>query len=255
VPPIPAAPLLLLDYDGTLAPIVDDPATARPHPDVPGLLADLARRIPVYLLTGRDLAALARLLLGPGGAPVPVKAVGLHGAEEAVLGGEVVRSAYADHAEAFTALRATVPQLPGIRIEEKGGIAFAVHFRGAPDEAACEAALTAWAAVPEALEPIWGKKVVEIRPRGVSKGEAARRLAAAHPQHTPVCIGDDVTDEQAFEAVAAFPEAVTIRVGGGESVARYHLPDVEAVVAYLRAVLEASRSRNDDVRAEPAGAS
>jgi trehalose 6-phosphate phosphatase len=256
VPPIPDAPLLLLDYDGTLAPIVSDPAAAFPHPDVPALLAGLAARTPVYLLTGRDLATLATLLTWLHVRPVPVHAVGLHGAEEGDVGGEVIRSAYAPHAVAFRALRRSVPRLEGIRIEEKGGIAFAVHFRGAPDEAACASALADWAATaPEALEPIWGKCVVEIRPRGVSKGEAAARIAAAHPHHTPVCLGDDVTDEHAFEALASFPDAVTVRVGGGESTARFHLPDVEAVVEYLHALRAASESRNDAVPAEPGGVS
>ena len=245
-PPVPPRPLLLLDYDGTLAPIVEDPAAAWAHPEVPGLLAALADAVPVYVLTGRDLGALAALLAGPDGAPVPVRAVGLHGAEVGVLGGPAARPAYAPHADALRAARAAVPDVAGVRVEAKGGEAFAVHWRGAPDEAAAQAALGAWAsAAPDGLEAVWGKCVVELRPVGVSKGAAARRIAAAHPDRTPVCLGDDVTDEHAFEALAGVPGAVTVRVGPGATVARYRLADVEAAVGYLRRVLDAQESGNE----------
>lgn len=251
--PVPGRPLLLLDYDGTLAPLVDDPAAARPHPDVPGLLAALAAQMPVYVLTGRDLGTLATLLTGPDGAPLPVRAIGLHGAEEGVLGQAATRPAYERCAHALQTARASVPLLPGVRIEAKGGDAFAVHYRGAPDGATVESALDAWAAAaPDVLEAVRGKCVIELRPRGVSKGAAARRLAAAHPGCTPVCLGDDVTDEHAFEALADVPDAVTVRVGPGETAARHRLPDVEAAVGYLRRVLTAqtpSGAAAEDVHA------
>ncbi len=229
-PPRPGQPLFFLDYDGTLAPLVADPAQARPHPAVPVVLHLLALDHPVWLVTGRDLAALSRFLPN-----LRVRAVGLHGAEESRLGGPVRRPGLAEHGEALRRLRETVPDLPGVRVEDKGA-AFAVHYRQAEDEAAAKAALHAWAAeAPEALEPIWGKKVVELRVRGISKGTAVARIAARHPKHTPVYLGDDVTDEDAFRALhATHPEAVTVKVGEGETAARYRLPDVDAVVAYLR---------------------
>src|SRR5690606_32830783 len=130
--------------------------------------------------------------------PAEVKAVGLHGAEEGRLGREATRPALARHAETLARLKAAVPRFPGVHVEEKSG-AFAVHYRQAEDEAAALRALEAWADdAPEALEPIWGKKVVELRARGVSKGTAVARLTAAHPDYTPVYLGDDVTDEDAF---------------------------------------------------------
>ena len=126
-------------------------------------------------------------------------------------------------------------RLDGVRVEDKGG-AFAVHYRRAPDEAAARSALERWArGAPDALEPVWGKKVVELRVRGVSKGVAVAAHAARHPERTPVYLGDDVTDEDAFRALnAARPDAVTVKVGEGETAARYRLPDVGAVVGYLR---------------------
>jgi trehalose 6-phosphate phosphatase len=228
LPPIPPRPLLFLDYDGTLAPIVDDPASAYPHPDVPALLRRLAQRHPVWVVTGRDLATLGRLL------PVDVPALGLHGAEEGVPGGPSRRAALETHAPALERLKASVPDLPGVRVEDKGA-AFAVHYRHAEDESAVLPELERWAAeAPADLEPIWGKKVVELRARGVNKGTAVARLSAEHPERTPVYLGDDVTDEDAFRALGELrQDAVTIKVGPGETAARYRLADVEETVAYL----------------------
>ncbi len=239
--PHPDRPLLFLDYDGTLAPIVDDPAEAWPHPEVPALLASLAARHPVVVVSGRDLATLARFLPG-----IAVRAVGLHGAEEGTLGTPPEASpALTAVAGPLAALRASVPEMDGVNIEDKGA-AFAVHYRAAPDESAARTALESWASgVPAALHAVWGKNVVELRPREISKGTAVARIAAEHPACTPVYFGDDTTDEDAFlalhrlapeapgDATHAASGAVTVKVGAGETAARYRLPDVDAVAAYL----------------------
>ena len=99
--PHPDRPLLFLDYDGTLAPIVDDPAEAWPHPDVADLLRQLAERHPVVVVSGRGLGALARFLPG-----VRVRAAGLHGAEVGILG---------DEPEPSPALTAVQPHLDRLR--------------------------------------------------------------------------------------------------------------------------------------------
>ncbi len=231
--PVPARPLLFLDYDGTLAPIVDDPAQAVPHPAVPDLVAELGRLHPVVIVTGRDLAALSRLLGGR------TRAVGLHGAEQGWSDGTVERRAGEEHADALRRLRDAVPEADGVVVEDKGA-AFAVHYRAAPDPQTAREALDVWAqAVPDGLIPIWGKRVVELRADGVSKGTAVTRIAAAHPDRTPVYLGDDVTDEDAFVALQALRQpSVTVKVGDGETVAGHRLPDVEAVVAYLRRFLD-----------------
>ncbi|WP_412069749.1 trehalose-phosphatase [Rubrivirga sp. IMCC43871] len=229
MPPVPDRPLLFLDYDGTLAPIVDNPAAAAPHPAVPDLLAALAEAHPIVIVTGRDLGALAGLLGGRH------RAVGLHGAEEGWSDGTVEHRALETHPQALRHLRLAVPDLPGIRVEDKG-VAFAVHYRGAPDEAAALEALEDWAqAVPDGLVPIWGKAVVELRAEGVSKGVAVARIAAEHPDRTPVYLGDDVTDEDAFAVLQALRQpSVTVKVGDGDTAASHRLPDVDAVVGYLR---------------------
>jgi trehalose 6-phosphate phosphatase len=231
MPPVVDAPLFFLDYDGTLAPIVDDPAAATPHPAVPELLRALDDGFPVWIVTGRDLRALSSFL------DQPLRAIGLHGAQEGVIGEEVRHLMPDDAAQALRRLRRSVPGVEGLQIEDKEQ-AFAVHYREADAEEARER-LAAWLdAMPEMLDAIWGKKVVELRPEGLTKGTAVHRIADDHPDHTPVYLGDDTTDEDAFEALQALDRpAVTVRVGEEDTRAEYRLAGPDEVVAYLRRYL------------------
>jgi len=227
--PVPDRPLFFLDYDGTLAPIVDDPDAAVPHPAVPDLLRELDDRFPLWIVTGRDLRALSSFL------DQPLNAIGLHGAQQGVVGGEVERLMPDDAAEALRRLRRSVPSVDGMHIEEKDQ-AFAVHYREVHDEAETRERLSSWLdAMPEMLDAIWGKKVVELRPDGLTKGTAVHRIAAAHPECTPVYLGDDTTDEDAFAALQEMErDAVTVRIGNEETRADYRLAGPDEVVDYLR---------------------
>lgn len=225
-PPHPSQPLLLLDYDGTLAELATDPSQAHPHPEVLELLTRLQEHHPVVVLTGRQVADVATLL--------PVKGLrifGVHGMEEGFVG-ESVRSLASEEAlTELDKLRHRFPEHPAIRLEDKGS-ALALHYRGAEHPAEVEALLKAWCeGLSEKLEPLWGKMLLEIRPRGYNKGQIANRLAAEYPEHTPVFLGDDTTDEDAFKALE---DGVTIKIGEGNTSARYRLPDVAAAVAYLK---------------------
>ncbi len=233
-PPRALRPLFLLDYDGTLAPFAPRPDEARPHPGAPALLAALDRRYPLWIVTGRMLEDLAPLL------PLPLRALGMHGAQEGRLG-EAPEPPPRPEATVrlLRAAQAGAPDLPGVRTEQKGA-AFALHYRGAPDEAPIVRALEAWAAgLPPGLEALWGKKVLEVRPAGEDKGAAALRIAARFPGCTPVFIGDDASDEDAFRALG--PPAVTVKVGPEPTSARFRLAGIPEVMAYLRAYLGRSR--------------
>lgn len=232
MPPVVDDPLFFLDYDGTLAPIVDDPEAAVPHPDVPTLLRQLDDRYPVWIVTGRDLRALSSFL------DHPLPAIGLHGAQEGVIGEEAQRLMPDDAARALQRLRESVPNVEGLRVEDKDQ-AFAVHYREVEDEEEVQNRLSAWLdAMPEMLDAIWGKKVVELRPEGLTKGTAVRRIAEEHPDCTPVYLGDDTTDEDAFAALQDLErETVTIRVGNEETRAEHRLEGPDEVVAYLQRYL------------------
>ena len=231
--PIPSSPILFLDYDGTLAPIVPDPTRAFPHPAAPGLLVELEQRHPLYIVTGRHLKALESFI------DEPYPAIGLHGMQEGTIHGDVTDLISDEARAALDRMRHSVPNLTGIVVEPKGPT-FAVHYRDAVDEEAALEALEIWVEpLPSVLDVIRGKKVYEVRPRGVSKGTAVRSLMERHPGRVPVYIGDDTTDEDAFEALVDVPDAVTIRVGGGETAARYHLGGPDDVVEYLSRYLVA----------------
>lgn len=229
MPPTVEHPLFFLDYDGTLAPIVDDPMQAYPHPDIPDMLDALAEKYPVWIVTGRYLNDLEVLL------DRPQEAIGLHGIQRGRLGDGAENVMPEDAREAIDALRTSVPSFEGLRVEEKGPM-FAVHYRMAENKAGARAALREWLTeLPSSLDPIWGKDVVELRPRGVSKGTAVREIADRYSDRTALYLGDDVTDEDAFRALGR--DAVTVKVGEGETVARYRLKDVDEVVEYLRSYL------------------
>ncbi|WP_263784936.1 trehalose-phosphatase [Salinibacter grassmerensis] len=229
MPPVVEHPLFFLDYDGTLAPIVDDPDAAVPHPEAPNLLRKLDAQFPLWIVTGRDLQALSSFL------DRPYSAIGLHGAQEGVVGRDA-RSLMSDAAaEALRRLRESVPAVDGLRIEDKDR-SFAVHYRAVADEQDARAHLRDWLAnLPEVLDAIWGKKVVELRPDGLTKGTAVRRIADQHPDHVPVYLGDDVTDEDAFAALQDMDRnAVSVKVGPGDTRADARLDGPDAVMDYLR---------------------
>lgn len=231
--PIARNPLFFLDYDGTLAPIVDDPSQAVPHPDVPELLRSLDDRYLLWIVTGRFLADITHFL------DRPYRAIGLHGMQEGRIGGDVVELISDDAREALTAMRRRVPDVEGLRLESKGPT-FALHYRHVRDTKSALAELDAWLEeLPPFLEVIRGKKVYEIRPRNRTKGTAVARIANAYPDHTPIYLGDDVTDEDAFlELVRRGGDAVTIKIGEGETAARSRLAGPDDVVAYLKRYLE-----------------
>lgn len=228
-PPLVERPLFLLDYDGTLAEIVDDPEKALPHPRATEVLTELADRYPLRILTGRRVTDLARLL------PVPqLVAIGVHGLEEGRLGAGIHSRLGDDSQELLAQARERLPDFDGVRVEDKGE-AIALHYRASPDEERVQSELRDWSSsLPQGLDLVWGKKVLEIRPSGFDKGRAASEIAARHPGSTPVMIGDDTTDEDAFEALT---NGVTIKVGPGESGARYRLEGVDEVIGYLQRYL------------------
>ena len=198
------APLFLLDYDGTLAEIVDDPEAAYPAPRGTYAAGGAERtRYPVYLVSGRSVASLSRLLQVPG-----LNVVGVHGMEAGRLGEDAEPLVEAGDLDALDTVREQLPDISGLNAEDKG-LAVALHYRNVDAEG--EEVLKTWAeTMPDTLDRLWGKKVLELRPHGYSKGRTAARLAAEHPQATPVFIGDDTTDEEAF---AALPQGSRSRSG------------------------------------------
>jgi trehalose 6-phosphate phosphatase len=220
-------PLLVAsDYDGVLSPIAEVPSGAVPHPGAADALARLARAdgVTVALVSGRGVADLQAV----SGFTGPYRWVGSHGAEfDGPVGAQITvrRDALA------AALEPLVAAVPGARLEVKPA-SVAVHVRQVADRGAAAALLdAAGAAADRSLTRKPGKEVLELALTGADKGTVVRRLRDECGAAGAIYLGDDVTDEDAFRALD--PDDVTVKVGDGETEARYRLPDPAAVVELL----------------------
>jgi trehalose-phosphatase len=232
--------VVLLDIDGTLAPIAPRPEMAVVEPDMLDAIAALSRapETAVAIVTGRAVADGRRL--------VPVAGtwtVGNHGIETmdpagAVVVHEAARTYEDSVARALVRMTDIAGGIDGVVIENKRW-SLSIHFRVAPPEAG---PMIDAAAVDIShslgLVVTRGKGVVEIRPPTVvNKGTASvalvRRLGAATSRASIAYLGDDETDEDAFRLLRAeWPHAVAVRVGGAitrTSAAEFTLADHHAV--------------------------
>ena len=190
--------LIALDYDGTLAPVVDDPGTAVPAEGARGVLVALSRRVGrLALVTGRP----AQVVVDLGGlADVPgLVVLGQYGAERWAAGRLEVR----EPLPGVAAARAALADLPGGAVLEDKRTALAVHTRRSVDPAGLLAALEARlerVAAENGLECHPGRFVLELRPPGDDKGAALRTLLDPMPS-AALYAGDDLGDLPAFAAL------------------------------------------------------
>jgi len=236
------ARLLVLDFDGVLANIVDHPDNAWPVAGAMEAVSALAGRTSVAVVSGRPISDLQARL-----GSLPVTLAGAHGAEVVHTDGSVQHLVDAtDLTERLDAteeeLRSLVDAEPGWLVERKP-TAVAVHHRLASNDSVEEllprvrAHLDRSTAGPPPFTVLSGKAVLELRPADVDKGRALDLIAERTPGLTPVVLGDDVTDEDAFSAaIARGGTAVLVADTPRESVASYRLRDPEAVVSFLVAL-------------------
>jgi trehalose-phosphatase len=193
-----AGTLLAFDFDGTLAPICDDPADVRIHRAAAALVRETAQTqgLVVALASGRDVDDLAART------DVPCAyLIGSHGLEIRAPGGLLIRDAPPLEAQPGEELRREIASF-GMRLETKKH-AVALHWRGV-DIAGAEAAIERfreWARGAD-LEVIEGRCVVEARVRGGGKEEALRWLATAAGTSRVIYAGDDITDFGALRFAA-----------------------------------------------------
>jgi trehalose 6-phosphate phosphatase len=203
----PARAAVFCDIDGTLAPIVDRADDAHVPEEVSRLLGRLGRRYGcVACVSGRS-AAEARRLVGVGS----IAYAGSHGAELLEPGSSQPRvipafKSWEDSVRRFAEERDTreLRQLR-VRIEDKGPIS-AFHWRSVPDEESARTHIEGIAHQAEAagLATHWGRKVLEVRPPvPIGKGRAVRELVSRTGVRAALFGGDDATDLDAFDALAA----------------------------------------------------
>lgn len=230
---------LMLDYDGTLAPFSADRSRAFPAPGALPALRLLAssRGTTVAIVSGRPIDELSRLLDG-----LPVRMEGVHGWESLHPGREIVRRPLPAASAAALELAERLAREAGFgeQLESKHG-AIVAHTRRLREELA--------RVVEESIRKLWRidddeaflilRRIhggLELRARARHKGHAVREIMDAEPPGTfGVYIGDDETDEDAFEEISK--DGMALRVGDpthpGAVLGAGGLPNPEGVVTFL----------------------
>jgi trehalose 6-phosphate phosphatase len=226
------------DIDGTLVDIADAPDRISADP----WLLSVVRRLHVVtggalaLISGRSVIEVDRLF-----APMRLPIAGQHGAERRDAAGDMH---YHPHcAKRLDDLRRCVRdwagELPGLLVEDKE-MSIAVHYRQAPQLAGevRRALMECLGRGDNAFRLQEGKMVIELKPVGKDKGTAIIEFMEEKPfrGRIPVYVGDDATDEHGF-AVVNNLGGHSVKVGPEPSAARWRIPDVKAVRAWLEEML------------------
>ena len=238
-------PVFFFDYDGTLSPIVKDPKKAYLKPSVRKLLKQLSEYYPVAIVSGRDLrdvrdfVQLDQLIYA-----------GSHGYRITGPGGISWTHSEAektfpllDHVE--ERLRKKFSEQEGITIERKYS-ALAIHYRNAPKYSYKKINQEVEELIREVpdLKKGRGKKIIEIKPAfDWNKGKAVewilRKMGYSDPEsYHPVYVGDDVTDEDAFRALADHGTSILVGDHGEVSAADMQLRDSGQVEELLHVLVQ-----------------
>ena len=223
---------LFLDMDGVLAPLAPRPEDVVPVARRPEVLRRLAERLEgrLAIVSGRTLAEIDRISEAAASA-----ASGVHGLERRRHDGSLERSApHPAVRGAHAAFAAYAADRPGMIVEDKA-VSVGLHYRQAPGFAADARALGETIARETGLTIQHGDHVLELKTPGTSKGTAVRAFMAEAPfaGALPVMVGDDLTDEDGFEAAAALGGFGVLVGPERQTAARYRLDDVEAVLGWL----------------------
>jgi trehalose-phosphatase len=229
---------IFLDYDGTLTPIISQPAQALLSDSMRQKLRTLAAHVPLAILTGRDLEDIRRRV-DIGG----IVYAGCHGFD--IAGPRGLRKQVAteflpilDAAE--KELREKLAAIPGALLERKR-LSIAVHYRQATGNGVTKItqAVDETIARHHELTRVVGKKVYELLP-GVAwnKGRAIlwllETLGLDQPEVLPLYVGDDHTDEDAFRALANHGISIVVNEQPRPTAARFALKDPAEVERFLR---------------------
>lgn len=228
--------LLAFDFDGTLAPIVEDRDAARMRARTAALFTKVCELYPCAVISGRSKADVLQRL----GSAAVKHVIGNHGLEP----GSTRKDFERDVARAAERLTSTFASWSGIDIEDKR-YSLAIHYRKCRNKRLARQAINdAVGALPVRLRIVPGKLVVNVLPeRAPNKGQALLALRALELADTALYVGDDATDEDVFELDQP-GRLVGIRVGeSSSSAASYYLRDQREVDELLAALVSHRKGR------------
>lgn len=228
--------LFILDYDGTVRDFVatPDPNRAKPPIKLKRLIDTLTAQpnTKLCIVSGRTKQALEGWF-----ADKPITLVAEHGAWMKTGDQWIhVSSSFNEYKDEIMALlRQYVDRTAGAEIEEKD-YSIVWHYRNVPTELAYVRNINLWRDLQSILAGsdigiYSGDKIIEVKPEAINKGEAVRKILVKDKADFVLCAGDDYTDEDMFTALPE--DAVTIKIGFGNTAARYQLADTTALMHLL----------------------
>jgi trehalose 6-phosphate phosphatase len=237
-------PAVFLDYDGTLTPIVADPEKAILSDAMRRVLKGLSERVPIAVISGRDLPDVQRMTSIQG-----IFYAGSHGFD--IAGPEGMHMNHQKGAEFLPALDQAEKDLEeklgiikGARVERKK-FAIAVHYRNVKEDdvESVKGTLEEVASRYPDLRRSGGKKVFELQPNiDWHKGKALlwllERMGLDKPDVVPFYIGDDDTDEDAFKSLKGLGIGIVVMERSRATEAQYRLSDPDEVERFLEALMK-----------------
>lgn len=221
LPDVQSASAFFFDFDGTLVALAPRPDLVAVEPYVREVLDALAVQFDgaVAVVTGRPLDVVDGFL-----APVALPIAAEHGSIRRDSRGALHIDEGNEEAvaAAHAALEPFAEDNAGLILERKRS-SIALHYRQRPELAAlCERAVQGVVAENLGLVILPGKMVFELKPKGIDKGDAVRAFLEEVPfqGRTPIFIGDDVTDEHAFEVVNALG-GLSVKIDEGDTLAHF----------------------------------
>ncbi len=234
--------LIILDYDGTIQKFFKspDPKIAKPSKDLIKIIKKLGEQdgTQLCIVSGRTREALDSWF-----GKLPIELVAEHGAwtKSKRQWSQKESSFHKYKKDLLPLFNRYARRTAGSFLEEKDH-ALVWHYRNVPSELAYVRSETLKKELHDLiantdLRTVNGSKIIEVKPHSINKGEAVKQLLAKDDFDFIVCIGDDYTDEDMYNALPE--DAFTIKVGLGQTNARFRLPDINATQNFLKKIADA----------------
>lgn len=243
---------IFLDYDGTLTPIVSRPEDAKMSGEMRDIVHNLSEAGTLAVISGRDRKDVEHLVGLPDLVYAGSHGFDISGPQDMQMDNETGEEFLPALDEAEEILDNRLAGVSGAQIERKR-YSIAVHYRNVTDDDIERVRQIAEnvAAKFDDLKTSGGKKIIEAQPAvDWDKGKALLWLMDALDLNVretcPIYIGDDLTDENAFETLAGWGVGILVGRHGDDTYAKYHLKDVEEVKQFLRELTELIRESSDE---------